>query len=136
MGIHAVMDFETTGLSFSPKHRITNWVPSCGHWACPLQVVTFAHWLMLKPHLMSPLPCPAVITGADWAARGLSSRVHTGVAKARSDASGAIPHHPCDSNSFIVTLFKTAAQVSQSASSTLLYFASNGFRVAVVRSMS
>ncbi len=45
-------------------------------------------------------------------------------------------YHPRDSSSFMLIPFNTDAQVSQSASSTLLYFASNGFRVAVVRSMS
>ena len=45
-------------------------------------------------------------------------------------------HHRCDSISFMLSPFKTDAQVSQSASSTLLYFASNGLRVAVVRSIS
>ena len=45
-------------------------------------------------------------------------------------------HHPRDKSSFILSWFKTDAQVSQSASSTLLYFASNGLRVAVVRSIS
>ena len=45
-------------------------------------------------------------------------------------------HHPCDSISFMLNAFSTEAQVSQSASSTLLYLASNGLRVAVERSMS
>ncbi len=45
-------------------------------------------------------------------------------------------YHPFESNSRTRTGFNTAAQVSQSASSTLLYLTSKGFRVAVVRSMS
>ncbi len=45
-------------------------------------------------------------------------------------------YQPRESSSLMLTLFKTEAQVSQSASSTLLYLASNGFLVAVVRSMS
>jgi hypothetical protein len=45
-------------------------------------------------------------------------------------------HQACERSSFMLTLFKTVAQVSQSASSTLLYFMSNGFLVAAVRSIS
>ena len=47
-----------------------------------------------------------------------------------------LSYQPFDSISLMLSPFKTEAQVSQSASSTLLYFTSNGFLVAVVRSMS
>ena len=45
-------------------------------------------------------------------------------------------HHLRGSNSFMLNPFKTNTQVSQSASTTLPYLASNGLHVAVVRSMS
>lgn len=60
------------------------------------------------------------------------------VADAESElrTSGCRDYHPRDNSSFALSAFSTDAQVSQSASSTLLYFTSNGFRVADVRSMS
>lgn len=45
-------------------------------------------------------------------------------------------HQPCESISRMLSPFSTDAHVSQSASSTLLYLASNGLRVAVLRSIS
>ncbi len=54
----------------------------------------------------------------------------------RSEGMRSFTYQPRDNISRILIPFNTDAQVSQSASSTLLYFASNGFRVAVVRSMS
>jgi ATP-dependent exoDNAse (exonuclease V) alpha subunit len=57
------------------------------------------------------------------------------IEKVRSNRQPTV-YHPCESCSFTALGSRTIEQVSQSESSTLLYLASNGFLVALVRSMS
>ena len=85
----------------------------------------------LEAALFPPLPAASVkCPEPNWAA------VHRQVGRAGLTECAINLYHPRDNSSRMLTPFNTDAQVSQSASSTLLYLASKGFRVAVVRSMS